>query len=306
MSEKTTVSAADVESFFEDVNRLIEPALRDSLRSACAGSDLLRRSMAYTLFAPAKRFRPSLALAAFRAVNVASPQRALPLMVAIELLHTYSLIHDDLPCMDDDQLRRGQPTCHRVFGEGMAVLAGDALQALAFQVMVEAARSAGEDGRREIAALDEVVRAAGPGGMVAGQALDLLAAGGEVSAQEVEEIHRLKTGRLIRAAVSGGARLGGASDEECERMDRFGECLGLAFQMVDDLLNEDGDSRKTGKGVGTDRDHDKATLPSVIGAKGTRRRALSLRDECRRILEPFGARAALLAALADYTVERER
>jgi geranylgeranyl pyrophosphate synthase len=289
---------------------MLDPLLRAELGRADRGGGELQASMAYTLFAPAKRFRPALVLAAVRASGGEGPE-GLPVMAAVELLHTYSLIHDDLPCMDDDDLRRGQPACHRVYGVGIAMLAGDGLQALAFDVLARAALASPDGGRRELRALSEITRAAGPEGMVAGQALDLRAsatAGKDAlpDRDAVEDIHRLKTGALLRASVMGGAHVAGADAATISRLEDYSDALGIAFQAADDRLNASGDSRLTGKSVGSDARRGKATLPAAMGHEEAHTRALELAAKCRRAVESLGERGIVLGDLAEYAVTRSR
>lgn len=290
---------------FRDASERLEPALAAAVTRPGAGSVAFQRALAYTALLPAKRFRPALALGACRALG-GEEARAVPLMVSLELLHTYSLVHDDLPCMDDDALRRGHETLHRVVGEGLAVLAGDALQGLAFEVLAEAALAAADGGRRELGALGELARAAGPAGMTAGQSLDLAAAGGVVAREEVLRIHALKTGALLGAAAAGGAWIAGAGPEARDRMREFGIALGVAFQTADDLLNEKGDPSRTGKGVGTDRSREKATLPAVDGVDGAERTAREWLRRAEGWLAPLGSGADPLRELARYAVQRDR
>jgi len=315
------VRTAAVEAFLREADELVSPYLSRLLTRSERGGAAFRECMAYTLFAPAKRFRPALTLAAVRAAGGRGPE-GLPVMAAVELLHTYSLIHDDLPCMDDDDVRRGKPACHKVYGVGLAMLAGDALQSLAFDVLARAAADAADGGAREIRAMLEVTSAAGPEGMAAGQALDLAATGraapdvggdraaasGDlpVSPVLVEEMHRLKTGALLRAAVVGGAHLAGAPEPELGALRRYADALGLAFQAADDLLNVEGDSALIGKSVGSDASAGKTTLPALLGVEAARRRARDLSEECVRALAPLGAGAMMLAGLAEYAVSRNR
>lgn len=247
----------------------------------------LHRAMRHLLLPGGKRLRPALACAAAEAVG-APPTHALPVAGAVELVHTYSLVHDDLPCMDDDLTRRGLPTVHVAFGEAVAVLAGDALLAAGFELLTGAPGSP----ELRLAALAELARAAGARHLVAGQVDDLLLSQTPAEAGVVEGIHRRKTAALFRAAVLGGGILGGAHAEACEGLRGFAEALGLAFQITDDLL---------------DRDEDGAcSLVRVIGAEAAGRRAEALLAEALAALEPFGERAEPLRELARYAVRRDR
>jgi geranylgeranyl diphosphate synthase type II len=260
----------------------------------------LTEAISYSLNAGGKRFRPVLAMGAARACG-ASPLAALPAACALECVHTYSLIHDDLPAMDDDDLRRGKPTSHKVFGEANAILAGDALLTEAFAILAGAGRHADRVRRGLVA---ELAAAAGGSGMVGGQVLDMEAEGKPPEAGSVRRIHRLKTGALITAAARMGGISAGATRGVLARLTRFGAALGEAFQIVDDLLDEQGTAAELGKRPGADRAHAKATWPAAVGVEAARRDARRLADEARGALAGFGARAALLRGLVDYVVER--
>ncbi|HXJ37507.1 MAG TPA: farnesyl diphosphate synthase [Candidatus Eisenbacteria bacterium] len=284
----------DLARYLDGRRRLVERALA---RAFPATRATLRQAIRYSLLAGGKRVRPILTLAAGEVVG-AAPRTTMPFACALELIHTYSLVHDDLPAMDDDDLRRGRPTSHAVYGEGTAILVGDALLTEAFGVM---ARARGVAPKRTLAAIDEAARAAGELGMVGGQALDLAAEGTSPTLATVRGIHARKTGALIRAAVRVGGIVGGAPPATLRRLTRYGEQLGLAFQIADDILDalEDGDA--DGR---TDRELGKATYPGTLGMDGARRHAHRARDAATAALAPFGRRAEPLAALAAYVVER--
>lgn len=262
----------------------------------------LQESMAYSLLAGGKRLRPLLVLLACEACGGAI-ETAMPAACALEMVHTYSLIHDDLPAMDDDDLRRGRPTNHVVYGEAMAILAGDGLLTLAFEIISQgiADKSVAADCCLELAA------AAGWQGMVAGQVADLEAEHqGIANLDQLEAIHRRKTGRLLCCALTLGARIAGASADWRNRLESYGFAVGLAFQITDDLLDVAGDPAKLGKGTQKDAEHGKLTYPALLGIEESRRRAGRLIDEACRALEPFGERARTLIALAHYVGERDR
>ncbi len=253
----------------------------------------LRRAIRYSLLGGGKRLRPILTLAAGEVAG--APMRAvLPFACALELIHTYSLVHDDLPAMDDDDLRRGRPTSHREFGEGTAILVGDALLTEAFGVMAEAR---GVDAGRAIAAIAEVARAAGEAGMVGGQALDLAAAGRAATLAQVRAIHRRKTGALFTAAVRVGGLAAGAPRPLLRRLTGYGEQLGLCFQIADDIADavEAGDGR-------TDRALEKATYPALLGMTRARRHAERARDAALSAVAGLGERADPLRAIAGLVV----
>jgi len=291
----------DLERYLAQRQRRIEQALRQTLRSSAAGS--LGKAMRYGLLGGGKRLRPILTLAASECVG-GDADRALPLACAIEMIHAYSLIHDDLPAMDDDDLRRGRPTTHVVFGEALAILAGDALLADAFGVVASAAATEGVPAKTTIALLREIAAASGSLGIVAGQARDMEAEFSRVSRQALETTHRLKTGALLRCAVRCGAIVGGGRPKQVEALTRYGEAIGLAFQIVDDLLDAGGSTAVTGKRVGRDAARHKATFPDLLGIAGSRRHAHALVDESLNSLAEFDERADALRALARHIVAR--
>ncbi len=261
----------------------------------------IHQAMRHSVFAGGKRLRPILCIEAGKlfAGDEASLRRR---ACGLELIHTYSLIHDDLPALDNDDLRRGKPTCHRVFGEAMAILAGDALLTLAFEVMAGPGQPSDE---LKLRAIYELTRAIGtPNGMVGGQVADLEAEDGKVDAATLEYIHASKTGALIRAAVRTGALYAGAGEADLNRVTRYGEKVGLAFQIADDLLDVLSSTEDLGKTAGKDRDQHKATYPALYGVEDSRRRASELVREASEALEPYGERAHRLRELAYYLVER--
>lgn len=259
----------------------------------------LVEAMAYSLLAGGKRIRPILVLAAFEACR-GGPERealALDFAVALESVHTYSLIHDDLPSMDDDDLRRGRPTCHVLYGEATAILAGDALLTEAFS------RLGGGDERERGRLVAELARAAGAAGMVGGQILDL-GMEGRPSLEEVKEVHRRKTGALLRVATEGGALAAGAGRAEVGALRRFGEALGLAFQIADDILDVVGDTEEMGKRQGGDEARGKPTYPALVGLERARALAVEAQGEALAAVAEMGAPAEPLRAIARYVVER--
>jgi farnesyl diphosphate synthase/geranylgeranyl diphosphate synthase type II len=261
--------------------------------------------MRYSLLAGGKRLRPVLCLAAAEAVggpNVAATDvdRA---CAAIECVHTYSLIHDDLPAMDDDDLRRGKPTCHRAFDEATAILAGDALQVLAFEMLCEAD---GIQADTRLALLATLASASGISGMVGGQAMDLACVGQAVAQPALERMHALKTGALIRAAVRMGGLVGGANTEALAALDRYSSAIGLAFQVQDDILDGTGTAAALGKAPGADAARDKPTFLSLMGERAAADYAQSLCERAVQALAPFGERAQPLADIARFIVARDR
>jgi geranylgeranyl diphosphate synthase type II len=260
--------------------------------------------MRYSLFAGGKRIRPVLVLAAGEAVG-GSREELLPLACAVEMIHTYSLVHDDLPAMDDDDLRRGKPTSHKVFGEAIAILAGDALLTLAFQQLASVPHGA-TDGlvRRRLEALAALAEACGTGGLIGGQVMDLESEGRAIDRAALERLHRAKTGALLAACVRGGAILGGARPDELEALARFAAAIGLAFQVVDDVLDATGDAASLGKTAGKDEAARKATYVSLHGIERAREMAADLLQGALAAVAPLGPRAGLLQALARQIVDR--
>jgi farnesyl diphosphate synthase len=278
----------------------IDAAL-DSALSAHTAADLrLHAAMRHAVLLGGKRMRPLLVYATGTAFGVDEASLDVP-AVAVELIHAYSLVHDDLPAMDDDALRRGQPTVHVAFDEATAILAGDALQSLAFALLADA----DVDAETRVAMLRELAVAAGAQGMCGGQALDLAATGAEgTTLESLERLHALKTGALLRAAVRLGAIAAGAEIAGRERLDAFSDALGLAFQIRDDLLDVEGDSATLGKTAGKDAVQAKATFPALLGIDASRRRLDGLAETMRDALTPFGGRAEALAVLGRRAIER--
>src|SRR5579872_2651766 len=262
----------------------------------------IHRAMRYSLFAGGKRLRPLLAIAAADAVSDA-PLGIESAACALELIHTYSLIHDDLPALDNDDLRRGRPTCHKVFGDAMAILAGDALLTLAFEVL---SKLDGADAATRIRLVQELATASGTvGGMIGGQVNDLEGEGKEPTAALLESIHRAKTGALLRASVRMGAIYAGADDSQLAALSCFGEHIGLAFQIVDDLLDVEQPSEALGKTAGKDAQQKKITFPAVYGLERSRAMAEQERLAALHALRTFGNRAEHLLQLADLVVQRK-
>jgi geranylgeranyl diphosphate synthase type II len=262
----------------------------------------LAAAMRYSVTAGGKRLRPVLCLLAAEACG-GDPSAALPAACAVELVHTYSLIHDDLPAMDDDDLRRGRPTCHKAFDEATAVLAGDGLLTFAFELIAAHVRPA----PAALGCVRALAEAAGPEGMVGGQMADLLAEGRtDGTAEALEAIHRRKTGALLRASLKMGAIAADATPPLVEALDAYGRAVGLAFQIVDDLLDVEGDEAKLGKRVNKDAGLGKWTYPGFLGVEGSRLRAKQLADEAVAALAPLGARGEGLRALAVDLLERDR
>jgi len=264
----------DLATWLAEQRKRVDATLDELMPPATHEPASIHAAMRYSLFAGGKRLRPILALAAARACG-GDPSAVLPAACALEMIHTYSLIHDDLPAMDDDDLRRGQPTCHKQFGEGLAILAGDALLTYAFETL---AHPRGGD---QLAAtlVREIAEAVGTGGMVGGQVADLENEGGTPTAELVESIHRRKTGALILVSVRVGGLVAGADRGELEALTRYGRQAGLAFQIADDILDETSDAATMGKATGKDADAGKLTYPRAVGIEAARAKARALADE---------------------------
>ncbi len=295
---------ADAGETLDSLRAAVEQTLRDALPEESAWPSTIHRATRYSLAAGGKRIRPVLVLAAGEAVGGVR-EELLPLACAVEMIHTYSLIHDDLPAMDDDDLRRGKPTSHKVFGEAIAILAGDALLTRAFELLAEVPGDwDAERLRRRQRATALLGRASGTTGLIGGQVMDLESEGRTISASELERLHRAKTGALLSACVCGGAILGGAGEADQERLTRYASAIGLAFQVVDDVLDATETAERLGKTPGKDQAAGKSTYVSLYGLERARALAAELREEALSAVAPFGPRGALLAALARLVVDR--
>jgi geranylgeranyl diphosphate synthase type II len=287
-------------AFFEEDRAAVDATLDRLMPSETAQPPSIHRAMRYSVQAGGKRVRPILCLESARIFS-AEVTHVLPIACALEFIHTYSLIHDDLPALDNDDLRRGKPTCHKKFGEATAILAGDALLTLAFETLANAPI----EPARRVAILSHVAASAGTmNGMVGGQVADLEAEGRAIQPADLEYIHRSKTAALIRASVVAGAIGGGADDEDVARLKRFGETIGWAFQVVDDILDVEESSAALGKTAGKDAAQQKATYPSLYGLEESRLFAKELETRAMAEIVPYGARAARLRELAELIVHR--
>lgn len=277
--------------------RMVDAALEGLLPGEDVEPYVIHRAMRYSVFAGGKRIRPVLCLEGARALGRGEPARIFEVACSLEMIHTYSLIHDDLPALDNDDLRRGRPTCHKVFGEAMAILAGDSLLTLAFEVL-------GHVGDSRLVA--ELARASGTVcGMIAGQVHDLEGEKLPPTAELLDKIHRAKTGALLRSSVRMGAVHGGACDDELDALSRYGEHAGLAFQIVDDILDVEQTSEALGKTAGKDAAQNKITFPAVYGLDASRRMAEEQRAMAHDALKQFGPAAGRLRQLADLITDRK-
>lgn len=287
-------------AFFEEDHRIVDAELQRILPAENERPALIHQAMRYSVFAGGKRVRPILCIEAFRIFSSDTPL-VLPVACALEFIHTYSLIHDDLPALDNDDLRRGRPTCHKKFGEAMAILAGDALLTLAFETLAGAPLLPAE----RVALVREISSAAGTrDGMVGGQVADLEAEGRQVTTEMLEYIHRSKTAALIRASIVAGAIAAAASDEDQNRLRKFGGLIGWAFQVTDDILDVEESSASLGKTAGKDQAQQKATYPALFGLEKSHKFARELATQALAALETFGARAANLRELGEFLVLR--
>ena len=291
--------------YLEERRLLVDEALGRYLPEAGDHPKEIHEAVRYSVFAGGKRLRPILVLAATEAAG-GQVEQALPAAAAIELIHTYSLIHDDLPAMDDDDFRRGRPTCHKVYGEAIAILAGDALLTQAFIHLSGEPSWARVDAKARLRVIHEIAQAAGSKGMVGGQVVDILQEDQEVDLPTLQYLHTHKTGALIRACLRVGGILASAGPEQMEALTRYGERIGLAFQIVDDILDLEGSLEALGKRAGSDLRKKKATFPALLGIEESRQRGHRLVEEAKQALVVFGDRRAVLGAIADFVVTRRR
>ena len=281
--------------FLQNKGDKTEQALNAYLNTWDNAPEILTEAVRYSLFAGGKRLRPALVLGAADIVS-GEDACALPAACALEMIHTYSLIHDDLPAMDDDDLRRGKPTLHKIHGEAIAILAGDALLTMAFDILAEAGK---------IQVIREIAQAAGAAGMVGGQVIDLQSEGKQIPLASLRRLHACKTGALIRVAVRSGAMLAGATAEQIAALTCYGEKIGLAFQIVDDILDITGTEADLGKPIGSDEANEKSTYPSLLGLEPSRTLARETIQDAIATLEPFGNKADSFRQLARFIVERK-
>ena len=295
----------DLKKYLIEKRTLVDDALEKYLSETIGPKEELYKAMRYSLFAGGKRLRPILCIAAAEAVG-GNYEDVMPVACAFEMIHTYSLIHDDLPAMDDDELRRGKPTNHMVFGEAMAILAGDGLLTEAFRVMAcnELLEKAGAERFRKV--METVACASGAQGMVAGQALDIMAEGKKIDTSLMETIHAHKTGALLKASVTTGAILGGGTDKDLEYLERYGKNIGLAFQISDDILDIEGNSEEMGKQAGVDIERGKNTYPSIYGMEKSKIMLKEIIDNAIEMLTSFKDKAEPLRQIAVYIIERKK
>jgi geranylgeranyl diphosphate synthase type II len=296
----------DIRRYLQEKKEIVDAALERYLPKKEEFTLNLHKAIQHSLFAGGKRIRPILSIASFEAVG-GKGERILPFACALEMIHTYSLIHDDLPALDNDDYRRGKPTCHKVFGEAIAILAGDGLLTEAFRLMTNQPPGdfRSSDGGVILDLINEVAQAAGVLGMVGGQVVDVESEGKGVDLPTVQYIHARKTGAMILASVRVGAKLGGAKGEILNALTRYGESVGLAFQVVDDILNVEGEAALMGKKTGSDLSRGKATYPSVLGLEESKKKGGELVKMAVDALKPFGPEADPLREIARFVATRE-
>lgn len=295
----------DLKAYLKEQCQRVDAALDLYLPKETELPHSLHKAMRYSVFAGGKRVRPILMLAACQAVG-GNAENAIPAACAMEMIHTYSLIHDDLPAMDDDDFRRGNPTNHKVFGEAIAILAGDALLTEAFKLLSDPALVPDVSPAARLAVIREIAFCSGSYGMVGGQVVDMESEGKPgMDLPTVQYIHTHKTGALIKASVVAGALLGGADANKLAAIKRYGEAAGLAFQIADDILDIEGTTEEIGKDAGSDQARGKATYPAVMGLAAAKEEAQAMMDEAMRALEPFGVEADPLREIALYIVKRK-
>jgi len=294
----------DLKSYLSEKRRAIDQRLENLLDCSRLPSRLCD-AMQYSLMGSGKRLRPVLCLASADAVDGGETESVWRAACAIEMIHTYSLIHDDLPAMDDDELRRGNPTCHIRFDEATAILAGDGLLTLAFEVLATGDFPAEKESRR-LAAIDRISRAAGYRGMIEGQMRDMDAEGRQIDLDALKTMHGLKTGAIIEAAVGCGALLGGGSENQIAALESYARYIGLAFQVTDDILNVEGDPELMGKAAGTDAARAKSTYPTLLGLSASKEYAATLVGKALQTLSIFDNKAMPLEAIAEYVINRNR
>ena len=293
-----------IKHYLDERKTLVDKALQKFMPNPSGLASDVIKAMNYSLFAGGKRIRPILCIAGAEAVG-GSADSVVPVACAIELIHTYSLIHDDLPVMDNDDFRRGKPTNHTVFGEAVALLAGDGLLTLAFNLMAGYGAEKEVEKKALLRVIDLIASAAGYRGMVGGQVVDIIYEGKEPDATVVEYIHRHKTAALISVSVTAGTILAGGNEDEEKAMNSYGQQIGLAFQIADDILNIEGDRKAMGKGTGSDKEKGKITYPSVFGTAESKTIQKELIENAIESLKKFDTRAEPLRDLARYIIERK-
>ncbi len=296
--------AFDLESYFRDCQSLVNTALEGALPKKETYPQKIHEAMRYSLLAGGKRIRPILCMAASEACG-GGRRIVTPIACALEMIHTFSLIHDDLPAMDDDDLRRGVPTNHKVFGEAVAILAGDGLVTEAFLLLGKAGMNMGRDAHSMLEIIHDIAQATGSIGMVGGQVLDIEAEGKKLDIAELKKLHSLKTGKLIAVSVTSGAKLATQDYSKIAAIEAYGNAVGLAFQIADDILDVEGGA-ELGKDIGSDAENNKSTYATLLGLEGAKNEAKKCVHEAITALHNFGPEADALRAIAQYIIERKK
>ena len=294
----------DLDAYFFSHTKRINHAL-ESILETSGRTDRILEAMKYSLMAGGKRIRPILCMAAAETAD-ADAENALPAACALEMIHTYSLIHDDLPAMDNDVLRRGKATCHMAFDEATAILAGDALLTLAFQTLSSIEFGNADQAKTWLRVIQLISQAAGYCGMIQGQMIDIASEGSQLTLTELQSLHQLKTGALIRASLCSGALLSGLNLNRIRMLESYAQNIGLAFQVTDDILNVEGDPEMMGKAAGTDKLRNKTTYPSLLGLQESKKFAKELVKNALKAIEPFDKKAEPLRAIANYIITRKK
>lgn len=292
----------NLSDYLKENKQTVEAAMATFFPKEEGTAETIYKAMSYSLEAGGKRLRPILVIAGAEAVG-GTAKSVLPTACALEMIHTFSLVHDDLPAMDNDDLRRGKPTNHKVFGEAMAILAGDGLATEAFRVM--ARYSTDVEPARLVKVIDAVATATGYTGMIGGQVLDMEGEKQKLSQSELERIHRFKTGRLITVSVVAGAMLANATTAQIESLTKYGDAIGLAFQIADDILDIEGTTEELGKPQGSDVAREKSTFPALLGLDQSKRYMHEVVEKAKEALAGFDSKADALRAMADYIVKRK-
>ncbi|SKC72259.1 polyprenyl synthetase family protein [Maledivibacter halophilus] len=294
----------DFKSDLRERKKIVDDAIEELFKDKKGLQRIVVESMEYSMKAGGKRLRPVLLLEACKMVG-GNIKDAMPFALGMEMIHTYSLIHDDLPAMDNDDYRRGKPTNHKIYGDGIAILAGDGLLNLAFETMLEKVNSNPNFFDRGIRAMHLISKASGINGMIGGQVVDLESEGKEIDIDTLDFIHNHKTSALIEASINAGAVIGGANEREYENLKTYGRSIGVAFQIVDDILDIVGDEKKLGKRIGSDEYNKKSTYPSIYGIDKSKQIASKLIEDAIESLEIFDEKAEFLRSLAKYLEVRE-
>ena len=294
----------DLDAYFSSRTQRINAAL-ESILKISGRTDRILEAMKYSLMAGGKRIRPILCMAAAETAG-GDAENAVPAACALEMIHTYSLIHDDLPAMDNDVLRRGKPTCHVAFDEATAILAGDALLTLAFQTLASVEFDNPKQAATWLRVIELISHATGYCGMIQGQMIDIASEGSRPTLADLQSMHRLKTGALIEASLNSGAVIGGLDANRIKMLETYAQNIGLAFQVTDDILNIEGDPEMMGKAVGTDKLRNKATYPSLLGIQESKEFAKELIKNALEALASFDKKAEPLRTIANYIIAREK